>query len=272
MMNHESKRPVTIEDLLHFKRAERPTAEFWTEFDRELRAKQLAALVEKRPWWRSFPNVFRGLARYHLPLGATAVLAVTLVSLRDSHPPVTVPTVSDSAPAATASTSAPSTSVLPPASAAVAVVDESPVVEAAPASVNPTETSSVASSTLRAPGELSRLVPLLEVGETENRLDLRSAEQALAVGGSVANVASLSTVPSSFETRALPARAPQEPLAQMSNPAERRRSRFASAFSAVAMNTSPTQTQRVARRLSDEQLYDSIHRFGASGNTVSIRF
>ena len=33
-MNQE-KRPITIEDLLRLKRAERPAPEFWAEFDRE---------------------------------------------------------------------------------------------------------------------------------------------------------------------------------------------------------------------------------------------
>src|SRR5262245_42366635 len=73
-MNRDSKRPVTLEDLLSLKRAERPPAEFWTRFERDLRAKQLAALVEKRPWWQSMPRLFAGFSRYHLPIGATAVV------------------------------------------------------------------------------------------------------------------------------------------------------------------------------------------------------
>ena len=86
MINHESKRPVTLEDLLRLKRAERPSAEFWTQFDRELRAKQLTALVEKRPWWAALPRAFAGLSRYYVPLGATAVLALTIVSVREFLP------------------------------------------------------------------------------------------------------------------------------------------------------------------------------------------
>ena len=39
-MSHLEKRPVTIEDLLRLKSTERPPAEFWDKFDRELRAKQ----------------------------------------------------------------------------------------------------------------------------------------------------------------------------------------------------------------------------------------
>jgi hypothetical protein len=75
---HTSK--VTVEDLLRLKRAERPDAEFWSKFEVELRQKQLAALVERRPWWQSLPLLLN--RRVYLPVGATAVLTFTLVSLR----------------------------------------------------------------------------------------------------------------------------------------------------------------------------------------------
>jgi len=50
MSDHRFNPPsrVTLEDLLCLKRAERPPPEFWSEFERELRQKQLAALVERR--------------------------------------------------------------------------------------------------------------------------------------------------------------------------------------------------------------------------------
>lgn len=71
---------VTIEDLLRLKRAERPAAEFWTTFERELRQKQLTALLEKRPWWQELPQILA--RRAYLPVGATAILAFTLVSVK----------------------------------------------------------------------------------------------------------------------------------------------------------------------------------------------
>src|SRR5687767_38515 len=82
-MKPESNRPITIEDLLRLKRAERPPADFWATFDRELRAKQLAALVAKRPWWQRLPTAFSGLKRFRVPLGATAVVATAFFSVRD---------------------------------------------------------------------------------------------------------------------------------------------------------------------------------------------
>ena len=44
-MKSDHQKPVSLEDLLRLKRAERPAPEFWVQFERELRAKQLAALV-----------------------------------------------------------------------------------------------------------------------------------------------------------------------------------------------------------------------------------
>jgi hypothetical protein len=71
---------VTVEDLLRLKRSERPAAEFWTGFERELRQKQLTALLEKRPWWQGLPRFLA--RRAYLPVGATAILAFTLVSVK----------------------------------------------------------------------------------------------------------------------------------------------------------------------------------------------
>jgi hypothetical protein len=77
-LDHRSK--VTIEDLLHLKRAERPPAEFWNRFESELRQKQLAALLQRRPWWQGLPNLLT--RRVYLPIGATAMVAFTLVSVK----------------------------------------------------------------------------------------------------------------------------------------------------------------------------------------------
>jgi len=43
---------LSIEDLLKLKRAEKPAAEFWVRFERELQQKQLQALVRPSRWER----------------------------------------------------------------------------------------------------------------------------------------------------------------------------------------------------------------------------
>jgi len=80
MPESDQRTKVTVEDLLHLKRAERPAPEFWGNFERELRQKQLTALLEKRPWWQEIPQFLA--RRAYLPVGATAILAFTLVSVK----------------------------------------------------------------------------------------------------------------------------------------------------------------------------------------------
>ena len=51
-----SKKPITpaddarLSELIRLKKSERPDAEFWDQFDRELRNRQLTALVQTRSW------------------------------------------------------------------------------------------------------------------------------------------------------------------------------------------------------------------------------
>jgi hypothetical protein len=84
MPDRPSKAPtrVTVEDLLRLKRAERPQPEFWAEFEQGLRQRQLAALVERKPWWNGLSVLSVRFGWLRLPVGATAVLALTLISVR----------------------------------------------------------------------------------------------------------------------------------------------------------------------------------------------
>jgi hypothetical protein len=77
----DHRSPLTLEDLLRLKRAERPSPEFWVRFESELRQKQLAALLERRSWWHTMPQ-FLSQRRAFMPLGASALLALTLVSIK----------------------------------------------------------------------------------------------------------------------------------------------------------------------------------------------
>jgi hypothetical protein len=83
MLPPDKKSPVSIEDLLRLKTAERPSAEFWSQFERELRQKQLTALVRKRRWWHDVPVLLS--RRVYVPAGAAAIVAFTLVTVRYSN-------------------------------------------------------------------------------------------------------------------------------------------------------------------------------------------
>src|SRR5688572_21416196 len=82
MLPSDKKSPVSIEDLLRLKTAERPDAEFWSHFEKELRQKQLTALVRKRRWWHEVPVLLS--RRVYMPAGAAAIVAFTLVTVRYS--------------------------------------------------------------------------------------------------------------------------------------------------------------------------------------------
>lgn len=72
-----AKRP-TLEDLLHLKRAERPDEDFWHTFDHGLRQKQLAAIVEPKPWWLGLSLAVR---KFALPLGALSGASAAAAAL-----------------------------------------------------------------------------------------------------------------------------------------------------------------------------------------------
>jgi hypothetical protein len=284
MINPEPKRPVTLEDLLRLKRAERPPTEFWSQFDRELRAKQLSALVEKRPWWRTVPRVFGGLSRYHLPLGATAILALTVVTVREYH---SIPAPAASENLAGAEVRA--TASIAPARQVAAIAASAPVQDgfAAGSAENeaPAEVKAPAPAIAQIPAvnHLDQLLPALGVmpaSEDDQPLTptarFVAANLALAKALEPAVAQNLLGASHGFESRALPARTPVvEPLAQMASPSDVRRSRLlsATALSASLNSTAPARPiESHARRLSDDQLYDTISRFGARGNSVLVKF
>lgn len=281
-MKSESKRPVTIEDLLCLKRAERPPTEFWSDFDRKLRAKQLAALVEKRPWWQTLPNVFSVFTRYRIPLGAAAAVAITVFSISGGRRVATGPAETPAVPEATVASAllaaggpASEVHVLDTATEVkgeVLTVAQRDVVTVEPAA-DPADIVS--------PGDLSRIVALgggsLANVESETPSPATRAVaanlMALQASEPLAPVRLLGAGANGFESRAMPARSTVEPLQQITPPSESRRSRMMTAMvSTAALETSARTTERAASRISDEQLYDQIQRFGARGDRLQVKF
>lgn len=279
-MNHDSKRRVAIEDLLRLKRAERPAAEFWTEFDRQLRAKQLAALVEKRAWWQNFPRIFSGISRYHLPIGAAAILTVSFLSVReylkdtssltDSQRSATVLVSSGKDVAAlVAVQEKKANELLEPTVAKVST----PVVSAgSPAVSGAVNVGSVGFS------EVPQVISEGRVSDSElPRLasSPRFVDPAIKPAQPIEPVSSrgLLVSGSGFEARAMPARQLVEPLQQMVPPGERTRAKLLTAMVSMSSAETPMRSSdRAANRLSEERLYDQIHRFGARGAGVSMKF
>jgi hypothetical protein len=286
-MNHESPRrpsPITLEQLLRLKRAERPPAEFWAEFDRAMRTKQLAAIVEPRPWWAPFIRVGSRVARYQLPVGATAVLALSVFTVSQYQPPVGesvyVPTLAQSVQQ-TAET-VPTVSEVPAevanlrADAVLAKAEPAPLPVDSPA-------RTVAESPART-GEpsISQLVSMvsgarsLGVMNSELSPSARSiAANLAAVKASEPELARWIEQGPGFETRALAAQnAPVEPLTQVSSSGDSTRVRrlLASALPA-SLSSSETANRtpaRLGRGLSDDRLYERVSRFDVESERLAI--
>lgn len=280
---NQDRRPVTLEDLLRLKRAERPPAEFWSEFDRELRAKQLAAIVEQRPWWAPVLRGWVKLAYLQLPVGATAILALTFVTVREyrttriedvSAPVFTAPTAV--APVQTATQSDAFAANTAPASAVVAV-EQPAAVAVAEATIE---------STARAVGETSHVTPMFagmlreELTPAEPTPSARSiAANLAAVQASDPDLVQMLAREPDFGSRRQSARASRiEPLSQIANPGDARRSRLlagalpvSAGFTSSAKTESDRSHERQASRL-DDRLYDSISRLGVRGPSVAIKF
>ncbi len=281
-MNHErrSQPQVTLEDLLRIKRAERPPAEFWSQFDRDMRVKQLAAIVEPRPWWAPLIRVGSRVSRYQLPVGATAILALTLVTVSEYRLPQNEATFVP-AGAQTTLDAMPGPALSAPVAANV--YDQS----AADAAVAETADASAVTEQPRTldalPGQITQVVSQslgaenIESRRNEFSASARSIEANLAaVKANEPELARLMDSMPGIENRSVATnRAPAvDPLAHMQAPSDSRRARLLSSVLPVSTYSSSDRrtTARVDRDLTDERLYESISRFGVQGSKLAIKF
>ncbi len=268
--NHSSK--VTIEDLLHLKRAERPAADFWTDFERELRQKQLAALLEKRPWWQDLPQLFA--RRAYLPVGATAILAFTLVSVKYSTLPAPVARMDGAAEASHSvavihsNESLAARAATAPASSPLVNRREAPAVEAgehtlvrsgdSPAFTKTDEHTPVVAATVSAETPSAR-----SIAANFARMEQSEPELFNAVLGSRL----------SSRARVQPAAGPVLELASLSNNASRR-SRLLARYDEHAPSpelTAPEPVrERLSRRLGDAEAGERFNRIGLKGDQDSL--
>ncbi len=279
-MKSEHKRPVSLEDLMRLKRAERPSAEFWPEFEKELRAKQLAALVVHEPWWRTFPlRAWSGLARYHLPLGASAVLALTFLSVKEYRSGQLEPGSIPNAGAAEIKEVALAAGPMATDPRDFSPQTESSVVRASENERVEYTTDARAMVPEPRSGNVSAMSALVgESAPAENPARDSALARSMNENFPAFNAAdaplnrALLSAPHGFESRAMPARA-VDPLAQVTPPTQVRRDRFrgtalpASAAAPAGVNRS---SDRLVSRLSDDRLYDSMSRYAFGGEKVSL--
>jgi len=283
-MMPDKKAPVTLEDILRLKRAERPNPEFWIRFERELRAKQLAAIVERRPWWNGLSRIFGVVARNHLPIGAITVLALTWVGVRQLDSPLAVrPSLPDldgarfasaraSVPVATAAQESRIVSVDEDAETAPQVVPLSTpvisantphIVEMAAAPATPAESISTGATRSAADSMLPVNHSLnIDLAEMQaNGSDLSHRFMGMSQG---------------FEVGETSARQPMtDPLARMNPASDERRARLLATALPVATSSiepSTISNERMVTRLSEDRFYESFSRYSGGGDRFSIKF
>jgi len=274
MPNLNQRPKISVEDLLRLKRAERPTVEFWDNFDRELRQKQLTALLEKRPWWHELPQFFA--RRVYLPVGATAILAFSLVSVKyyvpaqitlaaapsaSGHAVAISPGVSPSAAADAAS--APVSSALVNRSEQNALRVEQPTVAVADGAVAPAQADDVESSTVAGSRPAGETPSARSIAANLARLEQSEPELVNSVLGS----------------RLSPAGHSQAALVQATELASvsansTKRSYVLAQYSERPLSPEPTAPaivrERLSRRLGDSEITDRLSRIGIKGDQISL--
>jgi len=281
---------VTLEDLLRLKRAERPSPEFWTRFEEDLRVKQLAAIVEKRPWWCTLrlPQAGRMLARFQVPLGAAGILTLGLATLA-TYRSESVSTFSTPASPVVAAVVREPTAQ--PAAAPVLVAEAAHVQPASMAGVAEPAPRIVEASPVPAAAstELTAMIPW---GIAQSETPPASAILPLSVqtdetgleGAPMSALASTALLDNSrgLEARVLPARlavAQEKPPAPANtSPRELRRTRLMAGL-VLADNSDGPDNARVSHGrelvtsgLNEDQLYDSVHRVGLGGDRLTLKF
>lgn len=271
-MPQSDKKPhVSIEDLLRLKASERPSPEFWSHFERELRQKQLTALVQKRRWWHELPVLLS--RRVYMPAGAAAIVAFTLVTVR----------YSSSGPLAQVENTAPRIMAADPA------VESLPATEVSTSShaSEQTEVAAVATRAARhdsAPAavvvsgtDLTDSVGLLPVSVGGARESETPSARSIAANLARLEQSEPDLVNAVMGSRLTPARAmvTTADLGTDDANANSSRYRLIARYAEHSLSPEPAAPalvrERIARRLGDD-ITDRISRIGVEGSRVSLKF
>ncbi len=280
---------VTLEDLLRLKRAERPPREFWAGFERDLRQKQLAALVERRSWWHGPVAALSRFGWLRVPVAAAAVFAVTLVSIgkygsssryRDEQPLVVTRRPALVAMASSTPANArPAESPRPVPSSAQAAVEGQALPESSEArSVEP---DAVQTAAAPAAGMVKRVADLEDTTNASGSEPLKgSVAIQLGSPGVEPALVEAAARPVGFEDRAISTlrfHRATEALPTAVAATEQRWSRLLAALGSDGVYapepSAPEHVKRSAiRYLAEDGLDRSMSRLQAEADHLSIRF
>jgi hypothetical protein len=269
-MKRDTESKITVEDLIRLKRSERPPAEFWANFEAELRTKQLSAIVGRRSWWDSYSGIFAVVSRHQLLFGAAAALAMAFGGYRyvNAHPaPANAPLKGSAASVAAAPIAAAPVQVAPSMASPAVRTDEVAVdrTEVAPLPQPVAISTAHLSAPVSIPAE-STAKPQFADGIAIKLADFREP-------------ASVYSRPSSFgsdrefEPSIAPVRqAVSDPLARIDPAAERRARLLAPALPAYSGNSGALAGDWIRQRSSaDDRMYESMDR-GSNDDRMLVGF
>jgi hypothetical protein len=227
----------------------------------------------------TFSQVLSAFRRHEVPLGAAAILAVAFVSFRVSQSVVPATVGSAEVASVVVVASLPS-SIGGMEVASVQIAPEKAVPAAGAAPAEDRDSAFAAADDQSSATALAPFIPLLGGGQEErpaatSTFGLRYVESSLISSASVEPSMARTFLNSSsrLEVQVLHPRPAVEPLHQITPPSERRGTRILTAMVSMAsVENAMRTTERAASRLSEEQLYDQIHRFGARGAGVNVKF
>ncbi len=76
---NKGREEIKLEELLRFKRSERPDQTFWNKFDCQLHQRMLQTLIKKKPWHLQLANGFTGLILQFVGFALAATVIMMLV-------------------------------------------------------------------------------------------------------------------------------------------------------------------------------------------------
>src|SRR5271165_3495671 len=266
----DSERRIAVEDLLRLKRAERPAPEFWSRFESEIRAKQLAAIVVRRPWWDGLSNVFAAVRRNRFPFAAAATLALAWVGVHYagglSVAAHTAKTTAG-APVAAAPVQAPAALV------AARVEPRRDEVGTGGSGIPPMQRPVVASTASHL-----TVAPAATRAEPEARTPLSDGIAVALVDYRGMNSESVRQgifgSDREFESTVASVRQPPaEPLASVDPSGERLERLLAPALPSFSSSRAPLlASDRMKQKASYDRMYESMDRYGTGGMSLEFRF
>ncbi len=262
-----TRTPMKLEDLLRLKRAERPAEDFWNDFERELRAKQLSAIVKKESAWKTWFLALPKWGRLGLP-AATAAASLGLVLWTTRAPQTTPGAITQETPAPAM---AENTFAREP-------LDRAPGDNLSPAPVMAraeAKPALVAAQNLMPNVSLVALIDQPTAAEQEILIDL-TRELAAALPPPLSGE-TLSVTDNKLQTLAKPALETILDLPAEQSPRKERLIALASYETGRKDARGSTSSgsfsrERLTRRLTSDALIESFSRLDMSGDRVLIKF